>query len=130
MGFTTTNDRRENRRIKFNAAVTICSNYMIFNSQTEDISLGGALIHKPGRWIGGCGDQFELLISSTGNGNGIDNENENQIQMKARVRHITDKSLGFFCEHIDVDSYTRLRELLAYKLGDISLVNQELVSLV
>jgi hypothetical protein len=95
---------------------------MIFNSNTVDISLGGTLVDKPDRWYGDCGDHFELLIASRGN--------SNQIQMKASVRHINDHSLGFFCDHIDAESYTQLRQLIAEKLGDISHVNKELVELI
>jgi len=109
MGMIRTDDRREYRRIKFDVPVAIYSNYMLYNSHMQDISLGGGLISKPDRWIESNTNPFEILISST--------RYDNQIQMKASVRHSNEKSLGFFCEYIDVDSYARLQKLIENNPG-------------
>ena len=114
-------ERRHNNRIAFDAPVTISLAEQILESGLLDISLKGALIKKPATWNGNMGDACNLDIRLSGS--------DLHIQMEASVRHVDNESIGFHCEHIDLDSVTNLRHLIELNLADEKLLERELSSL-
>ncbi|CAA9891816.1 conserved hypothetical protein [Candidatus Methylobacter favarea] len=52
-----------------------------------------------------------------------------QITMALTVAEVVGSTAGFKCEHIDMDSITRLRRLLELNLGDSELLKRDLSAL-
>ncbi|ABM61395.1 PilZ domain-containing protein [Halorhodospira halophila] len=53
-----------------------------------------------------------------------------QIRMEVQPAHWHEREVGLRCERIDLDSMVHLRSLLEANLGDVDLVNRELMQLV
>ena len=50
--------------------------------------------------------------------------------MQTAVAHIDANSVGFICEHIDLDSISHLKRLVELNLGDEDLLHRELHALI
>jgi hypothetical protein len=49
--------------------------------------------------------------------------------MRVRVAHNHGEHIGLQCRHIDLDSITHLRQLVAANLGDAALLDRELAQI-
>lgn len=92
------------------------------NCDVIDVSLNGLLIKKPEQWSSQMNDNYQIDLLFE-NGQLI-------IQMDAIVAHIDQQSIGFTCEHIDLDSITHLKRLVELNLGDEDLLHRELSALI
>ncbi len=115
------NESRHFSRIAFHADVQLQIHLIdeIQTAQLLDISLKGALlkIDKPltkAANLRSC--TMTLLL-------GRDGEN---ITMKGNVVHQSGQFIGIECVHIDLDSMTNLRRLVALNTGDEKLLEKEL----
>lgn len=116
-------ERRTFSRIPFNAQAHIKAEKgeLHLNCEVFDVSLKGSLIAKPKGWRGQLGDIFQVDLIL---------ENANLvIKMESSVAHIDDNSVGFLCQHIDLDSITHLKRLVELNLGDEDLLHRELSAL-
>ena len=117
-------ERRRSSRIPFQAQAHIktVSGELHLNCDVIDVSLNGILIKRPKKWNGQMNDnyQVDLLLE---NGQLI-------IKMETIVAHIDQQSIGFTCEHIDLDSITHLKRLVELNLGDEELLHRELSALI
>lgn len=95
----TTNDKRHFHRIFFNSDVTLNNESTILPCKLVDISL-------------------KLKLSD-----------EISITMQTSVAHVVGSSVGFKCEHIDIDSISQLRRLVELNLGDSDLLERDLLAL-
>ncbi|PHS71060.1 MAG: pilus assembly protein PilZ [Methylophaga sp.] len=117
-------ERRRFSRIPFDAYAHIntVKGELHLNCEVLDVSLKGILIVKPAGWRGQLDEPFniDLLL-----------ENANPvIKMETTVAHIDEKSVGFLCQHIDLDSITHLKRLIELNLGDDALLHRELSALI
>lgn len=111
-------DRRRFSRIPFDAPVLLSGDDWHCQARLLDISLRGLLVSRPADWIvsdgaKSCDASIELAPG-------------NLILMQVRLAHSTEDQLGFHCEHIDLDSISHLRRLVALNLGDEALLEREL----
>ena len=117
-------NRRQFSRIPFAATAHINAGHgdIHLNCNVIDVSLNGILIGKPDGWHGQKKEhyQIDLLLE---NGQLV-------IKMDAAVAHIDDSSIGFTCEHIDLDSISHLKRLVELNLGDEELLHRELSALI
>ncbi|MDT8371446.1 MAG: PilZ domain-containing protein [Gammaproteobacteria bacterium] len=116
--------RRQFSRIPFHAQAHLLAekDEMHLNCDVLDVSLKGILVSKPKGWQGQYDDKFQVdLLLENG---------ELVIKMLAAVAHVDDHSIGFICEHIDLDSITHLKRLVELNLGDPDLLHRELSSLI
>ena len=92
------------------------------NCDVIDISLNGILIAKPEGWCGQLNDNYhiDLLLGDA----------QLVIKMDATTAHIDEKTVGFTCQSIDLDSITHLRRLIELNLGDSDLLHRELSALI
>jgi hypothetical protein len=51
------------------------------------------------------------------------------VRMEVSLKHIEGQHAGFRCEHIDLDSISRLRRLVELNLGDSESLHRELTEL-
>lgn len=124
MKTTDSNDSRHFSRIPFHADVQL--HFYMAEEEHEthllDISLKGALV------------KIELPVVKSFEGKncsmtlslGRDDEN---ITMEGRVVHQEGQLMGIECQHIDVDSMTRLRRLVELNTGDEKLLQRELTEM-
>jgi len=111
-------ESRHFSRIQFSIPVTLSNpdNSQVWKCNLIDISMHGALITSPENWNGKVGElyQIDLFLSKDCN-----------ITMEARAVHIEQQSLGFSCQHIDLDSVTHLRRLVELNLGNEEILERE-----
>jgi len=115
------NESRHFSRIAFHAEVQLQIHLIdeVQTAQLLDISLKGALlkIDKPlTKAVNLRSCTMTLLL-------GRDGEN---IIMKGNVVHQSGQFIGIECVHIDLDSMTNLRRLVALNTGDEKLLEKEL----
>ncbi len=117
-------ERRRFSRIPFPATAHIKAykGELHLNCDVIDISLKGILISLPTGWLGEMNDKYkvDLLLENA----------QLVINMYASVAHIDDHSVGFLCEHIDLDSISHLKRLVELNLGDEKLLHRELSALI
>ncbi len=85
-----------------------------------DLALKGALLEASEPFPVVLGEVCSLVLPLAG---------DEKIVMKGAVAHLEGCRIGIECQHIDVDSLTSLRRLVELNLGDVSLVDRELVHL-
>ena len=78
---------------------------------------------RPEEWNAQSGSGYHLKLS-------LDDRNQYTISMDASLVHANTDSLGFCCDHIDLESMTHLRRLLELNLGDEDQINRELSALI
>ncbi len=117
-------DRRKFSRIPFSATAHLkaYSGDLHLNCDVIDISLKGILIKMPQQWKGELHEKYkvDLLLENA----------ELVINMYATVAHIDENSIGFLCEHIDLDSISHLKRLVELNLGDEAVLHRELSALI
>ncbi|TVP89943.1 MAG: PilZ domain-containing protein [Pseudomonadaceae bacterium] len=115
-------DRRRFTRIPFDAATYLQQDDWQVPVQLVDISLRGLLVMQPDGWEQQRSQQpFNAVI---------DLAEGSQIRMEVHLAHAEEGMLGFECDHIDLDSISHLRRLVALNLGDEELLERELGALI
>ena len=124
MSNTHSAERRRFSRIPFPATAHIKAykGELHLNCDVIDISLKGILISLPVGWLGKMNDKYKIDLV-------LENA-QLVINMYASVAHIDNDSVGFLCEHIDLDSISHLKRLVELNLGDEELLHRELSALV
>lgn len=120
MNDTNTNEQRNFSRIPFDSEVNIIKDDTGWKSTLLDISLKGALVHKPEGWDASIDDSCILEITLG---------EDTIIKMEGKVAHIESEQIGFRCEHIDLDSISHLRRLVELNTCDEDLLTRELHAL-
>ncbi|QJD59044.1 PilZ domain-containing protein [Pseudomonas sp. gcc21] len=114
-------DRRRFTRVRFDAATRLQQDDWSTSVQLVDLSLRGLLVTQPADWESSRNAEPFVATIDLGEGS--------QINMEVCLIHAEDALLGFRCEHIDLDSVSHLRRLLALNLGDADLLDRELAAL-
>ncbi|WP_150299546.1 PilZ domain-containing protein [Pseudomonas profundi] len=114
-------DRRRFTRVPFDAVTRLQQDGWSTSVQLVDISLRGLLVTQPADWEASRNTEPFVVA--------IDLDEGSQISMEVRLVHSEEGLLGFRCEHIDLDSVSHLRRLLALNLGDADLLDRELAAL-
>ncbi|MDX1451499.1 MAG: PilZ domain-containing protein [Oleiphilaceae bacterium] len=114
-------ERRHFSRILFNAECTLHQNDMEWPTEVLDISLKGLLVHKPDHFSVDLSKPCEATIKLAGS--------DSYIVMSLLFSHEDERSLGFRCEYIDLDSMTHLKRLVELNLGSEDMLKRELDAL-
>jgi len=114
-------ERRRFTRIPFEASVTISNPSGSWTAKLKDLSLNGILVSVPQNWRANDKKQCLLEINPA--------ENAFFIQMEATICHQEEDTIGFRCEHIDIDSISHLRRLIELNVGDEEILNRQLSAL-
>ena len=105
-------------RVPFSAAVTMQLGHQTLDVTLLDIALKGALAETATPMPLQLNDPCKLLLPLTDDGQAI--------EMTGRIAHLEGCKVGLKCEHIDLNSLTRLRRLLELNTGDAELMDREL----
>ncbi|KAA0694911.1 PilZ domain-containing protein [Halopseudomonas laoshanensis] len=114
-------DRRRFTRIPFDAQTSLHQDEWSISVQLVDVSLRGLLVLQPADWVNAnVQAPFNAVIRLA---------EGSQICMDVRLAHAEEGLLGFECDHIDLDSISHLKRLVALNMGDEALIERELGSL-
>jgi len=119
---TSSSERRQFSRVPFEASVTISNPSGAWTAKLKDISLNGILVSIPQNWR--INEQTQCLLEIN------PADNVFSIRMEAAISHQQEQSIGFQCEHIDIDSISHLRRLVELNIGDEALLNRQLSALI
>ena len=124
----TTEDRRNFRRIEFDAEVLIrhfdsTRDYIgsCWEAELVDVSLKGLLVTKPLAWDGSA-NQYLLVLTLP--------DSDRAVEMIGHCSHETEELIGFVCDQISIESATNLRRLIELNVGDPFLLQREFASLI
>ena len=113
-------ERRQFLRILFDRPAYLNHAEQAWSTTLLDLSLQGALVSTPKDWDSEI-TQFTLSFSLSDVA-----EQAIEIMMDVQLRHQNAQSLGLKITHIDIDSASHLKRLVALNLGDEELLHREL----
>ncbi|BCS52261.1 PilZ domain-containing protein [Geobacter sp. SVR] len=109
---------RKFSRVPFNVKATIQTADRQFNGSVENLSMNGLFLATTEQLP--VGQQVEITIALAGSSPEI------SIAFSGKVGRITDEGLAFTFEKIDLDSYTHLKNIIAYNMVDSEKVMEEI----
>ncbi len=112
------NDRRRFTRVAFDAQTSLRQDGLDIDVQLVDLSLHGLLVLEPPDWDSASAHSLFNAIIQLAEGS--------QICMDVHLVRAEGGLLGFECDHIDLDSISHLRRLVALNTGDEALLEREL----
>lgn len=107
-------------RIFYGANAQLTSDDKVWPCQIIDISLNGCLLRMESTWQ----QDLEKLYTLT-----LHLSVDVTITMELSVTHVVDNTVGFKCQHIELDSMTQLKRMVELNLGDSQLLERDLLSL-
>lgn len=110
-------ERRVFTRIHIDCRAELSCAQQRWPSKLLDVSLKGALLQRPDGFDNQTKNCTLTLLLDP---NGV------SITMQGQIAHLESGTVGFSCEHIDLDSIAHLRRLLALNMGDEALLEREL----
>ena len=113
-------DQRAYHRIFYSADALLSCEDKTWDCQVVDISLKGCLLRFDAPWQQDLEKIYTLFLSLS---------DEVRITMELSIAHAIDNTVGFKCEHIDIESITVLRRLVELNLGDSQLLERDLLAL-
>lgn len=114
-------EKRQFNRITFMAQAQLRQGERSWDTQIFDLSLKGALIQYPTDFEGDLHEQFHLEFRLEGV--------QLFIKPTGHIAHNNNHRLGFCIDHIDIDSVTQLKRLVALNLGDEELLGRDIKAL-
>jgi hypothetical protein len=116
-------ENRRTHRIPFECLVEFDFDDYRMVCELYDISLRGALLGACSGATPPPGTACTLILE-------LDDDSDQRIVMQGAIAHKKENRVGIHCQSIDIDSMTHLRRLVEYNLGDSSLLERDLESLV
>lgn len=114
-------ERRNYSRIHFTHPCVLTALHHVSPVEVHDLSLKGALVTAPADWQVDSGTPCVLEVKLSA---------EASIRLIGTIVHIDARGYGIRCESIDLDSISHLRRLVELNLGDESLLQRDLHSLI
>lgn len=109
---------RQFSRVRFRVGATIKTAERQFQGNVENLSMRGMFLVTDERLP--VGDMVDITIALSGT------SPELSITFNGKVCRATDEGLGFTFEKIDLDSYTHLKNIIAYNIDDAEKVMEEI----
>jgi hypothetical protein len=109
---------RQFSRVNFHVGATIKTSERQFQGNVENLSMRGMLLVTEERLQ--VGEMVDITISLSGT------SPELAISFSGKVCRVTDDGIGFNFEKIDLDSYTHLKNIIAYNIDDSEKVMEEI----
>ena len=109
---------RKFSRVKFNVSASIKTADRQFQGSVENLSMNGMFLVTRERLE--ADETVEIVIFLTGS------VPEISVAFSGRVIRATDDGLGFVFDKIDLDSYTHLKNIIAYNIDDSEKVLEEI----
>ena len=111
-------DTRKFSRVPFKVEATIKVPDRHFSGIVGNLSMSGMFLETPERLPIGEPVEIRIILSGT--------SPEISIGFNGHVCRVTDSGLGFNFDKIDIDSYTHLKNIIAYNIDDSDKVMEEI----
>ena len=111
---------RKFSRIEFQVLATVSAGGRSFQGRVGNLSMNGIFLITSDRLP--VGEPVDITISLAGT------DPELAVSFTGRVSRIQDEGLGFQFEKVDLDSYTHLKNIIAYNMADPDKVMDEIFS--
>lgn len=111
---------RKFSRVPFHVVATVTAGSRSFQGAVSDLSMNGLFLETSERLPEG--DAVEIVIALAGT------EPELRVAFSGRVARLTETGIGFHFEKVDLDSYTHLKNIIAYNMADPDKVLEEIYS--
>ncbi|MEI6306269.1 MAG: PilZ domain-containing protein [Deltaproteobacteria bacterium] len=108
---------RQFSRVRFRIGATIKTADRQFQGKVENLSMRGLFLVTEERLP--FGEQVEITMVLSGT------SPELILDLNGTVSRVTENGLGFFFDKIDLDSYTHLKNIIAYNIDDAGKVMEE-----
>ena len=109
---------RKFSRVEFRIEASIKTADRLFTASAENLSINGMFIKTSEQMQ--MDEAVEITMILTGSNPEI------PIYFTGKVCRITDEGIGFIFEKIDLDSYTHLKNIIAYNIDDSEKVMEEI----
>ena len=109
---------RKFSRVQFNVGANIKIADRQFHGEVENLSMTGLFLVTNEQIA--CGEIADITIVLTGT------LPEIAVNFNGVVSRITDDGVGFTFEKMDLDSYTHLKNIIAYNIDDAEKVMEEI----
>ncbi|MGE5605189.1 MAG: PilZ domain-containing protein [Bacteroidota bacterium] len=109
-------EKRKFSRVDFKKEVEIFVNSEKYLGEIENLSLKGAYLKTTHPLQ--LDDKIEIIIHLTVN-------TDFDVNLKGKVIRLTNDGAGIIFDRIDLDSFSHLRNIIAYNFGDDDLVMEE-----
>ncbi len=109
---------RKFSRVPFHVTVTATVEGRSFQGKVSNLSMNGLFLETSEKLPDG--EAADLVITLEGT------DPEIAVSFLGRVCRITEDGIGFRFEKIDLDSYTHLRNIIAYNMADAEKVMDEI----
>ena len=109
---------RQFSRVPFRIAATIKTPDRQFQGSVENLSMRGMFLVTDERLALNDPVEIAMVLSGT--------SPEITISFNGTVSRVADNGLGFFFDKIDLDSYTHLKNIIAYNIDDAEKVMEEI----
>ena len=114
-------EKRQFNRVTLIISAQLRQGDKCWDTQILDLSLKGALIDYPTDFEGDLNEQFQLEFRLE--------DSQLSINPIGHIAHNNNHRLGFCIDHIDIDSVTHLKQLVALNLGDQDLLDRDMKAL-
>jgi len=108
---------RQFSRVRFRIGATIKTPERQFQGKLENLSMRGMFLVTEERLS--LGEQVEITMVLSGT------SPELVIDLNGTVSRVSEDGLGFYFDKIDLDSYTHLKNIIAYNIDDAEKVMDE-----
>ncbi|MDO9106072.1 MAG: PilZ domain-containing protein [Methylovulum sp.] len=113
-------DNRHFHRIFYKADALLSHQDKTWPCEIVDVSLKGCLLRFEQPWQEDAEQLYTLVLTLS---------EDTRITMELSVAHVVDNTVGFKCEHIELESASNLRRLVELNLGDSALLERDLLAL-
>jgi len=111
-------ETRKFSRVNFNVAAHIQAGERRFSGDIENLSMSGMFLVTDERLQ--LNDPVSITIVLTGT------DPEISVEFDGRVSRVIENGMAFVFEKIDLDSYTHLKNIVAYNIDDAEKVMEEI----
>ncbi|HEX9078050.1 MAG TPA: PilZ domain-containing protein [Desulfuromonadaceae bacterium] len=109
---------RKFSRVPFRVTATISASDRQFQGNVSNLSMRGMFLVTDERLPEGEPVDITMALAGT--------SPEITISFNGAVSRVADDGLGFFFDKIDLDSYTHLKNIIAYNIDDAEKVMEEI----
>jgi hypothetical protein len=109
---------RKFSRVPFNVGATVMATDRQFQGAVENLCMAGMFLVTNEKLAGGETADIAIILTGT--------IPEIAVNFKGVVTRIAENGVGFTFEKMDLDSYTHLKNIIAYNIDDAEKVMEEI----
>jgi hypothetical protein len=111
---------RKFSRVPFHVVATVTAGSRSFQGAVTNLSMNGLFVETTERLPEG--EAVEIVIALSGT------DPETRVSFGGHAARLTEQGIGFHFDKVDLDSYTHLKNIIAYNMADPDKVMEEIYS--